>query len=488
VGNLKAAITDPENLRWAFWKAARGKHDDADVRRYQAGLDIELRMLRDGMLEGDYPVGNYQRFVVHDPKRRLIHAPAFGERVLHHAIIRVCEPLFDRWLIADTFACRRGKGQWAAVRRAEGFAACNKFFLKLDIRKYFDSIPHDRLLARLERRFKDRWLLEWFARLLGTHQTQPGKGVPIGSLTSQFFANFYLDPLDRWIKEAMRFGGYVRYMDDFGVWGASIGELKEAQLRIEDFLASSLDLAAKDFPVINRCRAGMDFLGCRVWPGYSTLNRRSRRRFRRRMAFCEGRMRLGVWSDLEGQKHAAALLGFVRQVRSWRFRNQVLDDLGRWPKGLEPGDPRRELEQQSAELPVGEPEQQQSGQSQQQHRIPGRPSSDQGRMAQGTEPAAVLSAGLFEAGGKSPVEPPGAGSTACERSGRFVVSIEQNEAMAGRVPSRSGFEGMAANAASGDPVYTGAGAGDVARRVPSRGGWASGFSPRSAGGDEGDRI
>ena len=95
--------------------------------------------MRVGILSGDYPVGQYQRFVVHDPKERVIYAASFPERVLHHALMNVCEPFFERWLIHDTYACRRGKGQWAAVRRAEGFARRMPFFLKMDIRKYFDN-------------------------------------------------------------------------------------------------------------------------------------------------------------------------------------------------------------------------------------------------------------------------------------------------------------------------------------------------------------
>jgi len=122
VGQLMAAVVEPDNLRLAFWKAARGKADRAEVRQYRANLDGELAALRFGLLEGSYPTGHYRRFVVHDPKRRTIHAAAFAERVLHHALMNVCEPAFERMAVADSYACRKGKGQWAAVRRAESFA------------------------------------------------------------------------------------------------------------------------------------------------------------------------------------------------------------------------------------------------------------------------------------------------------------------------------------------------------------------------------
>ncbi len=138
--------------------------------------------------------------------------------MLHHALTLVCEPVFERLLIADTFACRRGKGREAAVERAKQFARRYPWFLKLDIRKYFNSIDHERLLWLLGRKFKDRRLLDLFGRIIASYEVTPGRGVPIGSLTSQHFANFYLAGLDRFVKEGLRAGGYVRYMDDFVVW------------------------------------------------------------------------------------------------------------------------------------------------------------------------------------------------------------------------------------------------------------------------------
>jgi RNA-directed DNA polymerase len=245
VGNLMEAIADPDNLRLAFWRAARGKAAKAEVRQFRAGLNGELARMGSGLLSGDYPVGRFTQFTVWDPKERRIHAAAFPERVLHHALMNVCEPWFERLLISDTYACRRGMGQWAAVRRAERYAAASRFFLKLDVCKYFDSIVHDRLLAGLERHFKDPLLLHWFRRIVLSHETSPGRGLPIGSLTSQHFANFYLGALDRFVKEGLGRRRYVRYMDDSVVWGASGGELKPVLQALGTFLEVELGLQLK---------------------------------------------------------------------------------------------------------------------------------------------------------------------------------------------------------------------------------------------------
>ena len=133
------AVVEPENLRLAFWKASRGKQHRPDQRAYAARLEEEIEGLRLGLLQGDYPVGEYTRFRVYDPKERVICAAAFRERVLHHALMNVCEPLVDAWLVYDCYACRVGKGQARAVRRAQAFARGNAWFLKADIRKFFEQ-------------------------------------------------------------------------------------------------------------------------------------------------------------------------------------------------------------------------------------------------------------------------------------------------------------------------------------------------------------
>ena len=151
LGGVYDAIGDWDNLRLAFWRAAKSARRSSVVRRFEANLVGNLRALREDLSNECVRAGGYTQFVIYDPKERIIAAPSFRDRVLHHAIMNVCEPHFDRWLVHDCYACRKGKGRLAALERATAHAARNRWFLKLDIRKYFDSIPHERLLTAVHR-------------------------------------------------------------------------------------------------------------------------------------------------------------------------------------------------------------------------------------------------------------------------------------------------------------------------------------------------
>ena len=202
VGHLFERIVAPENLRLAFHQAALSKRGQPSVRAYAADLDDRIESLDRQLAVGTQPLGRLRPFVIRDPKKRIITPPCFEERVLHHAIMNLCEPWFDRWLIDDTFACSKGKGREAAVLRAT-YSRRHEWCVHLDLRKYFDSIPHARLSAMLRTRFKDARLLELFDRIIGSFRGAEGVGLPIGSLTSQHFANFYLGPCDRFVKESL---------------------------------------------------------------------------------------------------------------------------------------------------------------------------------------------------------------------------------------------------------------------------------------------
>jgi hypothetical protein len=337
VGNLFEQIIDFGNLELAFCKAVRGKRDRADAREFAANLDSRRAEMVDGLWRGRFPLGRCTQFVIHDPKQRIITAPCFAERVLHHAIMNVCEPVFENWLIDDTYACRTGRGRDAAIRRALYFAGQHPFFLKMDVRKYFESISHDILISRLERVFKDIRLVDLLERIIFSFQGEAGRGLPIGSLTSQHFANFYLGWFDRFVKETLRVKGYVRYMDDMLLWSHSAAELQTALDACREFLAVELDLEIKPHPYINRSAHGVDFLGCRVLPDHVILNRRSRERFRRKMGCLEEDYLQGRIDELELQERGTSLVAFARAagVKSWHFRRSVLQRLpvsGRRPR------------------------------------------------------------------------------------------------------------------------------------------------------------
>ena len=414
-GQLLEAIADAGNLRLAFWKAAKGKRAKADCRAFQARLDANLTALRADLLASTARVGDYHYFTIHDPKERTICAASFRERVLHHALMNVCEPVLERAAIFDSYACRRGKGQLAAVRRAAAYAGRYGWFLKMDIRKYFNSVDHDAMRGLLRRKFKDAAVLAVFDQVLASYQTAPGRGLPIGNLTSQHFANFYLGPLDRFVKEGLRHAeaeresereserghscplglpsspgqadrnvraparapdgalAYVRYMDDFVVWGDSGAELRAVWQAVEAFLAVELRLELKPNVALNKTAFGMDFLGYRLHPDELRLARRSKLRFARKFHQYEREHAEGRWTERHLQQRVQALVAFTLPAQSRNWRKHVMKRFGVVAHGLEPGDPRRQLEQQREQLPLGDPQQQQPDEPEQQQWFPRRP-------------------------------------------------------------------------------------------------------------------
>ncbi len=304
-------IADPENLREAFLRAARGKGHRADVRAFRERLEEELATLRAEILGGKTRVGEFTAFTIFEPKERRIHAPCFQERVLHHALVGPCEGDFERWLIDDSYACRRGRGREAALRRAEQQARRHGWFLKLDVAKYFDSIPHAVLLAEVARRWRDGRVVALWTRIVCSYETAPGRGLPIGALTSQQLANFYLGAVDRLVKETLRVPGYVRYMDDMALWSTR-AELRTAKVAVEKFLREEQGLMLKGNWHLQPTGRGMDFLGYRVGRDGSRLARSSRRRFVGRWVALERGRETGEVDDRAAQRRALALCAFVR--------------------------------------------------------------------------------------------------------------------------------------------------------------------------------
>jgi len=329
MGDIYEFIAERDNLRLAFWKATRGKRARPEVLAYRQSLGENLERLREQLLTKRWDMGHYHFFTVHDPKERTICAASFPERVLHHAVMNICEPVLERYAIHDSYACRTGKGSHKAVLRAQTFCRRFRWYLKLDVRKYFDSIDQAILLRLLERRFKDRDLMELFAAILATYETAPYKGLPIGNLVSQHLANFYLGGFDHWIKEVCRIVGYIRYMDDFVAWGDDRQSLRDLLGAIGEYLQSELGLSLKDNVQLNRTARGLPFLGYRVFPGCIRLAPRSKRRFTRHLREYEGRYLSGEWSERDLQRHMEPVIAFARFADTDGFRKQVLRRFGR---------------------------------------------------------------------------------------------------------------------------------------------------------------
>lgn len=317
-----------ENLLSAFRKAAKGKQARPEVMAFRARLDDQLAQLARDLKNHDLDIGHYRFFKVWDPKPREICAASFPERVLHHAVMNLCEPVLESYAIYDSYACRKGKGNEKALERAQYFSNRFSWYLKLDVKKYFDSIDHAVMMDALKRRFKDRELLDLFEKIIDSYHKLPGKGLPIGNLISQHLANFYLGRFDHWVKEVLLTKGYVRYMDDMVFWSKEKSELNALGKRVEGFLEAELSLTVKANRQLNRCRYGIPFLGYRVYPWGRRLSVAGLKRFKEKFRAYERRYIKGEWSMEELCRHVEALIAVTRKSSAKGFRQKIITDFG----------------------------------------------------------------------------------------------------------------------------------------------------------------
>jgi len=309
-GNLINKIADPENLRLAFYKAAKGKAGKPGVIEYRKNLGKNLVKLRNEILSGNIDCGNYHYFKIYDPKERNICAAEFKERVLHHAIMLQAHDTFEEYQIYDSYATRVDKGTYKALDKAKKFNKRYNFFLKLDVRKYFDSIDHSILMKALEKKFKDLEVLRIFEKIIDSYKVSSGKGVPIGNLTSQYFANHYLAGLDHFIKQELKIKAFVRYMDDMILWHDDKEYLKECQRKIKNYLTDELELDLK-VSQLNKTYAGVNFLGYKLKKNFVKLTDSSKKRFIKKMKLYTEYLDSGEWSQEDYQRHTLPLISYT---------------------------------------------------------------------------------------------------------------------------------------------------------------------------------
>lgn len=360
ISNLFDQLVDVRTIVAAAVRAARGKRDRAPVRSFLARLDSEAATLVQQIGDGSFQFGAYCDFSIRDPKTRVIHAPSFRDRVVHHALIAVAGPVFERGAIPHSYACRKGRGQHAALTVARRWTATSDWFLKIDVRKYYDSINLDLLRKLLARRFRETRLLILWDRLLESYSHSPSHGLPIGALTSQYLGNFFLDPVDHCVLESLRLPRYLRYMDDLLFFG-SRSELEAARLRIIDVLGER-GLAAKNGGILNRCDLGVPYLGFVIYPNRVRLNRLGRRRLRRRASELERGWLSGRYTERELQSRGEALYAHAQFGDDVAWRRIV----GRFSKiwegqDHEPCAAGRLLEQHGQELSVRVSQQEEAG-------------------------------------------------------------------------------------------------------------------------------
>lgn len=267
-------VCNPELLFSAWDEFKRGKSRKIDVLNFEHNLEQNIFELFRDLSNKTYKHRPYEGFYVYDPKRRHIHKASVRDRVLHHAIFNVLNPIFEPTFIPTSFSCRIGKGTHKGVtalsnmiRRVSLNYTQPCFALKCDVRKFFDSVDQKILISILKRKIRDRdflWLLEEVIHSFSSEQSDlfNQKGLPIGNLTSQIFANIYMNDFDQFVKNELKARYYVRYTDDFIILSHNETELKPILIKIETFLKDRLQLSLHPEKVtIKKYGHGVDFLG-----------------------------------------------------------------------------------------------------------------------------------------------------------------------------------------------------------------------------------
>jgi RNA-directed DNA polymerase len=321
--NLIVQVADIDNLRLAFWKASKGKRHSEAVLSYQKQVEQHLLVLRRQILLGDVSVGNYHSFKVYDPKERIICAAEFAEQVLHHALMNVCHEDFEQKQIYTSCASRKHKGTSFAIRQAQKYTRKYAYFLKLDVRKFFDSIDQHILKQQIQAMYKDTRLCFIFGEIIDSYSTQQGKGVPIGNLTSQYFANHYLAGLDHYIKEQLLCKAYIRYMDDMLLFASDKTTLQTMHKQIVDYTGTKLKLELKP-PTLRKTSTGVPFLGYLVLPTHLRLLQKSKKRFFKKFRAIEQALEKQKISEKQYQAKATALFSFAMKAKTKKLREKML--------------------------------------------------------------------------------------------------------------------------------------------------------------------
>lgn len=342
-GNLWSDVISFSNLLLAYEKARKGKRKRDEVAWFGFHLEEELFQLQEALQTKTYYPGNYRIFTIYERKPRQISAAPFRDRVVHHALMNIVEPLLDKRFIFDNYACRKGKGVHQAVSRYQHWANRYAYALKLDIARYFPSIDHAILKQQIAHHLKDPDVLWLFDVILDHSPAFPPEplvyfpgddlltplglriGIPIGNLTSQFLANLYLDGFDHFVKETLGVAAYLRYVDDAVLLSNSKAELHGWRQAIETRL---LELRLRLHPRkvnIFQVYEGVDVLGYRIFPAHRLLRNDNGHRFARRLrsftqAWHDGNME---WEDFN--PGIQSWIGHASQADTLGLRQRIFD-------------------------------------------------------------------------------------------------------------------------------------------------------------------
>lgn len=334
-----------ERIFQAWEEFSKGKRHKKDVIEYERHLEDNLFALFDSLYNKSYKHGSYQEFYVRDPKLRHIHKAVVKDRVVHHLVSKILEQIFDPTFYPHSYSCRINKGSHKAVRafvkmtrQASFNNSCVLFALKGDIKKFFASIDQSVLLEILAKRIKDPEFLSLLENIIKSFNDEPSlgplfptKGMPIGNLTSQLFANIYMDPLDQYIKHILKIKHYIRYADDFVILSSEKNYLEKLIPQISNFLDCKLKLSLHPKKVtIRNYYLGIDFLGYVILPYYIIPRTKTRRRIFRKIYQKIQQLNSGETNHLHIQQAMQSYIGYLSHANSYLLIQQLKNQLMFW--------------------------------------------------------------------------------------------------------------------------------------------------------------
>lgn len=330
--NLFEKISSFENLCNAFYKSRKGKSNSPDAVRFFFNLEHDVFSLKEKIESGNYSTGKYKAFTVFEPKKRLIKAVPFKDRVVHHAICNLIEPIFDSGFIDYSYACRKNKGTHKALKKIKNIVQGKKlsdtcYALKCDIKKYFPSIDHSVLKYIIRKRISDKKLVKILDIIIDSDSSiyGKGKGIPIGNLTSQLFANIYLNSLDQFVKHNLKCRYYLRYVDDFIIFSESKKMLHIYKQKIKQFLKKELclDIHQKKANIF-LVSSGVDFVGYQVYPEVTRIRKSNINKFRKRMKHLLNLYKSGMIEHSFIESSIQSWLGHAKHADAYLISRIVL--------------------------------------------------------------------------------------------------------------------------------------------------------------------
>lgn len=336
--SLYKEITSSRNLFQAWKEFRRGKGNKKDVVSFEYNLEKNIFQLHRDLINNKYIHGAYKNFYITDPKRRYIHKALVRDRVVHHAIYKMLYPIFNPTFIATSFSCRIGKGThrgvfWLekTVRKVSRNYTRPCFILKCDIRRFFDSVDHSILISILSKQIKDKDTMSLLVEVIesfcsGHSNLFDKKGLPLGNLTSQLFANIYMNEFDQFIKHTLRASYYARYTDDFVIVSQDKKELNDILRPIIKFVSSKLKLELHPNKVsIRKLHNGVDFLGYIVLPHHKLLRRKTERRIYRGLLRKVQEYKDGKVDKESVERSLHSYLGTLSHADAYRVKEDLIN-------------------------------------------------------------------------------------------------------------------------------------------------------------------